>query len=375
MTPFRQFLSTLRQRLPAPRRLLLSSRAPLSKPGAALLPAQLVIARGFCRFSRFDLKNIPVKRRLQALQLQLRQWSPFAQPEFAIVLESDAALVWCWDAAWLSARRAELPAAWQNAEAIPETVLQAPHTDGMRLLTCLDGVEAQYWKQGELHGSRWWPQTPELQDYLGFCREAGSPLPVSAQLPAVQQPVVSIQPWLPVITSTGLSQSHHRLEQWFYALLFLCLVLPYGWYSLREQQLNRGLNQIRSDMAQLTGQANSLVQARETALHAVDEIAARQRLDPYPGQLDLMTAVAEALPSDSTIREWEFQENKLRIVIAGGLETPSRADITKNLIASGYFAEVQNLLARDTKALSFRMTVLPRKGVTMTTDNPAGGKE
>jgi hypothetical protein len=62
-----------------------------------------------------------------------------------------------------------------------------------------------------------------------------------------------------------------------------------------------------------------------------------------------MTAVAEALPSDATIREWEFQENKLRIVIAGGLETPSRADITKNLITSGYFSEVQTYLRGITK--------------------------
>jgi hypothetical protein len=334
-----------------------------------------VIARGFCRFSRFDLKNIPVKRRLQALQLQLRQWAPFPQPEFAIVFESDAALVWCWDAAWLNTQRAGLTSAWQNAEAIPETVLLAPHIDGMRLVTCTDGIEAQYWKTSELKACRWWSQMPELQDYIGFCREAGSPVSASAQLPAVQQPAARAQPWLPVITTAGLSHSHHRLEQWCYALLFLCLVLPYGWYSLREQQLNRGINQVRADRAKLTGQANNLVKAREAALAAVDEIAARQRLDPYPGQLDLMTAVAEALPSDATIREWEFQENKLRIVIAGGLETPSRADITKNLIASGYFSDVQNLLARDNKALSFRMTVLPRKGVIMATENPSGGKE
>ncbi len=160
------------------------------------------------------------------------------------------------------------------------------------------------------------------------------------------------------------------MEQWLYVLLFLCVTLPYGWYSMRDHQISDGIERNKQAMAQLTGQANSLVQARDAALKAVDEVANRQRLDPYPSQLEMMSAVADALPSDSTIREWEFTENKLRIIVYGGLETPSRADITKTLMSSGYFSEVQNLLARDNKSLSFRMVVLPKKGVSMLQDKP-----
>jgi len=334
-----------------------------------------VVARALCRFSRFDLTSIPVKRRAQALQLQLRQWTPFGQPEFAIIFEKNAALVWCWDAAWLQAQRQNLPALWKNAEAIPETALQTPPADGARLIQCLDGVEAQFWQQGELRASRWWSAVPELSEFIAFCREVGHPLAQVQQLPEVLAPITQAQPWLPVMTAANLSAQNPLLEQAMYAALFLIVALPYGWYNLREYQLDRAMEGTRAEMKALTGQANSLVQAREAALKAVDEISSRQRLDPYPTQIELMTAVAEALPSDATIREWEFQENKLRIVIAGGLEVPSRADITKALTQSDMFTDIQNLLARDTKALSFRMTVLPKNGIQPEQDKSVDGKD
>ncbi|GGC87475.1 hypothetical protein GCM10011396_38430 [Undibacterium terreum] len=217
---------------------------------------------------------------------------------------------------------------------------------------------------------------PEISEYAAFCREVGHPVALLTQMPTVQAPIGQAQPWLPVVTGNGLSAVNPATEQWLYALLFLCVAMPYGWYSLRDQQINDGIKDNKLNLAQLTSQANSLVKARDSALKAVDEIVNRQRLDPYPSQLEMMSAVADALPSDSTIREWEFTENKLRIVVFGGLETPSRADITKTLMSSGYFSEVQNLLARDNKSLSFRMVVLPKKGVTMLQDKPnAEGKD
>lgn len=302
--------------------------------------------------------------------MQLKQWAPFAQPDFAIIFEADAALVWCWDATWLQTQRAQLPTLWHNAEVMPETVLWAPSVDSMRILRCLDGVEVQYWQNGQLYASRWWAQMPEMQEYIAFCREVGHPVAHLTQVPPAQSAGDQVQPWLPVVTGAGLLSVNPAMEQWLYVLLFLCVTLPYGWYSMRDHQISDGIERNKQAMAQLTGQANSLVQARDAALKAVDEVANRQRLDPYPSQLEMMSAVADALPSDSTIREWEFTENKLRIIVYGGLETPSRADITKTLMSSGYFSEVQNLLARDNKSLSFRMVVLPKKGVSMLQDKP-----
>ena len=322
-----------------------------------------MVARGFCRFSRFDLKSIPAKRRAQALQLQLKQWAPFANPEFAIVFEEHAALVWCWDATWLQIQRDQLPKLWQRADVIPETVLFAPAIDGMRLIHCLDGIEAQYWKAGELLASRWWSTAPDLQEYLTFSREVGHAVSNNTQLPATQHGVACQQPWLPVMTSANFMSSNPAIEQWIYVILFVGIALSYGWNFLRDQQFVHGIEQTKTAMANLTGKANNLIQARDNALKAVDEIASRERLNQYPTQIEMMSYVADAIPSDATITEWEFSENKLRMIIRGGLEVPSRADITKKLIDSGAFSEVQNLLTHDATSLSFRVVVLPKKGI------------
>lgn len=280
-----------------------------------------------------------------------------------MMFEADAALVWCWDKVRLQQQRDLLPALWQQAQVLPETALQTPAVDGVRLCQCMDGVEAQIWQHGELRASRWWPQLPELTEYIGFCREA-SYFPAQMQtMPELQTVGEQIQPWLPVVDGDRIGRGNPVWEQLGYASLFLALALPYGWYSLRQQQFENGIQAAKAEMQSLNGQANQLVQARESALKAVAEIEARQRQNPYPSQIELMSAVAAALPSDATIREWEFQENKLRIVVAAGQEQPSRADVTKALTGSGLFAEVQNLLARDNSALAFRMTVLPKKGL------------
>ncbi|MDY7539954.1 hypothetical protein QN372_18845 [Undibacterium sp. RTI2.1] len=303
------------------------------------------------------------------MQLQLKQWAPFARPEFAIIFEQNAALVWCWDAAWLAQQRQELPKLWMQAQAIPESALYPLQESGVRLVKCFDGAEAQCWQDKQLIGSRWWPQTPVLDDYVNFCREVGYTVAGLEKLPAIQSLSIQAQPWEPVISGGGLTGGSPAIEQWLYAVLFLCVAFPYGWYTLRQQQISNAIEQNRQELSKLTGQANSLIQAREKALKAIEEIKTRQQLDPYPSQLDLMSAVAETLPTDTRIREWEFQEGKLRIVIMPGLEVPSRADITKALLNTGRFIEVQNLLARDQKSLAFRMTVLPKPGVVLPQDN------
>ncbi len=299
------------------------------------------------------------------MQLQLRQWAPFAKPEFAIVFEQNAALVWCWDANWLQTQRAALPKQWQQASALPESALFAPQQSGVRLLSCLDGVEAQSWQHGELQASRWWKQAPALDEYIAFCREVGQPVARLDQLPPTQTPTQQAQPWLPVNMGDGLGANNRAIEQWFYAALFLSLALPYAWYSLRQVQISHAIAQNKLEMGKLTGQANTLIQARQSALKSLEEITSRQQQDAYPSQLDLMSAFADVLPADASIREWEFTDGKLRVVIVAGLEIPSRADITGALLRTGRFAEVQNLMARDAKNLAFRMTVLPRPGVVL----------
>jgi hypothetical protein len=328
-----------------------------------------VVGRAFCRFSRFDLKTVPVKRRKQALQLQLNQWSPFAKPEFAIVFEEHAALVWCWDGNWLQMQKTELPQQWHQAHAIPESALFSPLENGVRLISCLDGVEAQFWKNNELHASRWWQQSPELDDFIAFCREVGHPVATLDQLPQVQNLNSQAQPWLPVKFGDQLGSTYPAIEQWLYAALFIGVALPYGWYSLRQQQVSRATTQSRLEMTKLTKQANVLIQARQSAMAALDEMNSRLQLAPYPSQLELMSAFSDVLLGDSSIREWEFKDGKLRVVIVAGLEMPSRADITSAILKTGRFSEVQNLLARDATNLAFRMTVLPRQGVISSQDN------
>jgi hypothetical protein len=121
-------------------------------------------------FGRFDLSKLPASKRAQALRLQLPGWSPFVDADHAAIWSADGhASVWCWDRASLAVGLSAFGAGVKPSRFVPEPALRAPPVaNGLRLIECLDGYEAQHWQDTQLLASRWWPQRPEAGAQLAF---------------------------------------------------------------------------------------------------------------------------------------------------------------------------------------------------------------
>ncbi len=59
-----------------------------------------------------------------------------------------------------------------NGRYLPESLAQAPHSDGARLVRGLSGFEGQIWNNSNLVASRWWASQPRSNDWDGFIRAA-----------------------------------------------------------------------------------------------------------------------------------------------------------------------------------------------------------
>lgn len=158
----------------------------------------LGIGRDLCAFSHILQRNNADKsarRReaeLEALRIAMSQ-----DAGFYIVLWREGASVWTWDEA---AVRAELQRAERDdlisAPRAPETLLQAPEisAEGLRLASCLHGVDGQMWRDGEIVGSRWWRARPSVGDWLVFAESVGGGV-ASTEPPPPLAPAPLARPW------------------------------------------------------------------------------------------------------------------------------------------------------------------------------------
>lgn len=137
--------------------------------GAAIVPGIRMVPRIACSFERVTLQARS-RAACRAAQWEARRASRFAEPQ-ALVLPDPApaltASVWSWDQDGAGlARRALAP------RVLPETLARKPLGSGWRLVEALQGVEGEFWRDGGLRASRWWPSQPSDQDWALFARAA-----------------------------------------------------------------------------------------------------------------------------------------------------------------------------------------------------------
>lgn len=137
--------------------------------GGAGIPV-VIIPRSRVSFDRIKLTGRGSKAR-RAAKLHASQKSPYENLRTRIVLDKsdpNKGVIWSWDGT-LSKRSDD---ALFQPNSIPETLARMPMKDGVRLVKCLDGVEAQIWNDSALQASRWWPEEPSEQDWVFFLRSA-----------------------------------------------------------------------------------------------------------------------------------------------------------------------------------------------------------
>ena len=320
-----------------------------------------MLSRGLCRYNRFDLNRLPASKRKAALALQLPQWSPYPDGNYAIIWQNGCAGVWCWDSGRIDAEIQKHGRTSKSQQKIPETLLRAPAQTGLRLQKCLDGVEGQYWQDTQLVASRWWPQRPDQHAWLAFQRDCGITPEEQENASNLQDMPLLAKPWAKITTLAGSTDDMPVAEISLYGTLLLALGLVTVFLGLQHHQINRAIAERGSELAAIKSKAASVFAARETALSALARVKSIDVIEPYPQPLVLMEAVAEMLPKEGGVyvREWDMTENRLKISVSSPDANIAGANYVQAIEKTGRFADIQIITDVDPKLTSFSMRILP----------------
>lgn len=320
-----------------------------------------MLSRGLCRYNHFDLSRLPAGKRKAALALQLPQWSPYPNGNYAIVWQNGCAGVWCWDSGRIDSEIQKHGKPLKSQQKIPETLLRAPAQTALRLLKCLDGVEGQYWQEAQLVASRWWPQRPDEKAWLAFQRDCGIPSEQQETAGTLQDMPLLLKPWAKIAALSGSTDDMPVAEISLYGVLLLALGLATVFLGLQHYQINRAIAERGNELAAIKSKATSVFAARETALSALARVKSIDVIEPYPHPLVLMEALAETLPKDggAYVREWDMTENHLKISVSSPDANIAGANYVQAIEKTGRFADIQIITDVDPKLTSFSMRILP----------------
>ena len=341
--------------LKLPVRRYLQTTGKVAAPALRFGRLQWVLSRALYRFQTFELTQVPAKNRNQALQLELTQWSPFAQSGYFVGWLGTRAWVWAWDADKVKTAMAAQGLTPRRTTTLPESLLHAPlPKDGLCLTHCSEGLEGQLWRARHLERSRWWAQTPTPDEWLSFQRDASiSPAEQKTTVPAPRHDPWAMQPWLRRSEpSAGLG---NVIERPLMGLGSLCLLTPALWLGLNYYQVAQNTALLQAQQAQLQIQVAPIMQARGQALDHLARISALQAIARSPSQLALMNSLTQALPNNGpTLKDWDFSGNQLKITLTAPTDLAA-TPIIAALQQAGPFGNVTALPGRDPKSVMFKM--------------------
>jgi len=323
------------------------------------------MSRPFYRFCRFDLKSVPKPQRVQALELQIRQWTPFANTGRYLVWQGEDALIWAWDADRLGADLATQNFNPNRVEILPESLLHPPLAGGLRLAACLDGVEGQLWQDGFLVHSRWWPVVPTEAGWLNFQRDAGH----SAQLQSTVVPPPArqdwlLQPWARNVPVGGGGAWTAPYETWLVGAGVLILAGMTSWYGIQLTKARQAIELRKSELKTAETIASPIFEARQKALDAQVRIELLQKGGLYPDQLAVMATVAKLLSKNkATLSEWDYRDGKLKITVTSP-DKLSSSVLIGALLDSGWFGDVRAAPTSDLTLLTLTMDIMRWSHIT-----------
>lgn len=192
----------------------------------------------------------------------------------------------------------------------------------MRLLPCREGCEAQFWQQGELMASRWWPQWPGADAWLNFQR--GARVPEAARLeapPAVQSwPGTQVlgAPWAIPVTLQALREREQLPQHALAAAGLLALLLPTLWLGADHWRTAAANEALAARVQELETAAQPVLKVRADALEGLSALEmlgpAFARTDP----LALLAHLSQRLDAagGALIRELDWNGTRLRLVLS-----------------------------------------------------------
>jgi len=372
---FKNFRHRLRRQLASTKRHK-QLQDQVSTQGKGFGRSEWVLSRPLYRYAQFDLKSVPKPQRGQALELQIRQWTPFGRTGWYLLWHNDNALIWAWDADRIEEAIQDSKLRRDSTTVVPETLLHPGQEQGVHLVACMEGVEGQVWSEHSLISSRWWPGLPNAGEWVNFQRDAGT-LP-EHQSNAVPTPLPLHWEEKPWARSAALGRSAlygAKAELWVVPVAALCLFAASMWYGAQLIKLHGAIGDQAAALESLNRQAGPIIEARGLALEALSRIKALQAIDPYPDQLSLLGKVAEALPKDGAyLKEWEFLNDKLKLLIASPNKIVS-TDTIKLFQSLAIFKDVQVAPNNDSTSLALSMEVLPQAEIKFAAEIAGAAKK
>jgi hypothetical protein len=267
-------------------------------------------------------------------------WAPFDRSEYRVVMRGDAAMAFAWDADAIGAKLLAAGAA-ADASIVPEGLLQAPPTrDGLRVVRCLDGVEAQAWRQQVLVASRWWPGAVSDEEARTWLLAQGDDAFGHDALPSAIAPSWRQQPWAEPSSLDDLLGSSSRLERMAVGCVFAGLAAWTGLAAHQAHDAHRGRQTEQREFERARLEAAPVLAARERAESMARELngLAEQLSGVMP--LELLQHLSDVLPPTGvTVKEFELSGAKLRLGFDLAPEV-RRSALVKDLQTGGWLTKV-----------------------------------
>jgi hypothetical protein len=295
-------------------RFFLQYRDRIERPATWRGRRYWVLSRSLCTFRVFRLPDAERGRLKDFVALKVREWAPYTEVGYHLHLTQDTARVWAWDGARV---RDGLVAMGTNSGRLavrPEGALQAKAADGLRVVSCLEGVEGQFWSKGELQASRWWPEMPSRAHWLDFQRASGLVVDPLTDAPAAEDPVWRSRPWTNSGPGSGFDVERHGRGA-FIAGAGL-LLAAYGYFGGSLAHEAASLSAMEEHLRTAEQRAAPIIAERTRALANQEFLGGFESLNPYPPQLTVFARVAEKLPPNgSRITAWSYQDGELQFTV------------------------------------------------------------
>ena len=308
-------------------------------------PKHCWLSRALYRCKHLPLAHVVPGERRAVLRNLLLAWAPFDQAEYRVAWQGDSALAVAWDRVAVAGLLAA--AALPHSTALwPETFLrEPPDKDGLRVIQCLEGVEAQVWRGGLLHASRWWPRRPDPLDAQTWLRSLGADATAATALPDTKPAVWRRRPWAELQSLDSLSSTSSRLERMAVGAALVGFTALTGAQAHQVWAAYEASQAAQRDRQRLLLEAAPVLAARDRAESLARE--ARGLADQMNGvaPLDVLQHLVDVLPARGvTLKELELTGLQLRLAIELAPEL-QRSALVKDLQSAGWLSKVAE--ARD----------------------------
>ncbi len=290
----------------------LYTRVGQQKTPSTLGTNSAVISRSLCLYQCFSLQSIPLKERKVALQLKVMQWSPYSDYSTYIIWHGVQAQVWLWKKISQQAHRryttetAHYPAHEQN---------------GIRIIRCIEGFEAQYWQGGTLLNSHWWRAEPDTNAWLKFQRATGQQ-PTERPL-MITNLSMRLKTWKKGETLD--QQQTLPIEAWAWKAVILIFLIVAAWIITEIVLLEQQLKKVDVAKTQLSQKINPTLQAKTETNHNQQKAKILASLFNKVTQMEYVDQFLQALSAKKELKiiSWIFDGNSLEIVTQSDKLDPS----------------------------------------------------